>query len=347
MNFLMLPAGLLSITGNLVYTKTSNQDYWAVNFNEFKRVKDGLTYNLGNHINCFYEGDDDSFWIGTEGTGLVQLNYNTGLLKKYLPDEANSHSISSQYVEGVVPDEKKGLWLATRFGLNYLDFHSGQFKLFSEEDGLCNNTIYTIEKDKEGKLWLGTSHGLSCYDPRTNDFTNYSKNNGLVNSEYNRNGTISLSNGWIVMGGTEGIDVIMPDSITYRRASEKKTTPLAITSFKSSDSLFYSFTDPIRLSHRQNNLSISFAALDFTQPANNKYLWILEPVEKEWTYARGKREVTYAGLPPGNYTFKIKAAGADGIWNEKETFFSFVITGAVVDQAGGPGPQSVSWVSLY
>jgi signal transduction histidine kinase/ligand-binding sensor domain-containing protein len=305
--------------------KDRHQDYWAVNFNEFKRVKDGLTYNLGSHINCFHEGDDSSFWIGTEGSGLLQLNYRTGLLKKYLPDETNAHSISSQYVEGVVPNEKKGLWLATRFGLNYFDFHTGQFKLFSEEDGLCNNTIYTIENDKEGKLWLGTSHGLSCYDPRTYDFTNYSKNNGLVNSEYNRSGTIALSNGWIVMGGTEGIDVIMPDSIKYRRATEKKITPLVITSFKSPDSLFYSFTDPIRLSHRQNNLSISFAALDFTQPTNNKYIWKLEPVDKHWSYARGKREVNYAGLPPGNYTFKIKAAGADGIWNKKETFLSFVI----------------------
>jgi signal transduction histidine kinase len=36
--------------------------------------------------------------------------------------------------------------------------------------------------------------------------------------------------------------------------------------------------------------------------------------------------VNYAGLPPGHYTFKIKAAGAGGIWNEKETFLSFIIT---------------------
>ncbi len=305
--------------------KDKHQDYWAVTFNEFKRVKDARTYNLGNHINCFYEGDS-CFWVGTEGAGLVQLNYRTGSLKKYLPIETDRHSISSQYVEGVVPNENEGLWLATRFGLNYFDFHTGQFKLLSEEDGLCNNTIYTIAKDNEGRLWLGTSHGLSCYDPATNDFTNYSKNNGLVNSEYNSNGTIALSNGWIVMGGTEGIDVIMPDSITFRRATENKTTPLLITAFKSGDSLFYSFIDPIRLDHRQNSVSISFAALDFTQPANNKYLWKLEPVENDWTYARGKHEVNYAGLPPGNYTFKIKAAGAGGIWNEQETSFSFVIT---------------------
>src|SRR6185295_5600570 len=129
-------------------------------------------------------------------------------------------------------------------------------------------------------LWLGTSNGLSCFDPHTNEFTNYSKNNGLVNSEYNRNGTIALANGWIIMGGTEGIDVIMPDSIKYRRVIEKKPTPLLITYFKSPDSTFYSFANPIRLTHHQNNVVISFAALDFTQPYNNKYLWKLEPIIK-------------------------------------------------------------------
>lgn len=306
--------------------KDRRQDYWTVNFNEFKRIKDGLTYNMGDHINCFYEGDNNTFWIGSDGGGLVELNYNTGVLKKNLPNESNPLSISSGYVNGIIPYEKKGLWLATRYGLNYFDFQTRQFKLFSEENGLSNNTIYTMEMDTDGKLWLGTSHGLSCYDPHINEFTNYSKNNGLVNSEYNRNGTIALANGWILMGGTEGIDVIMPDSIKHRRQVEKKSPPVLITLFKSTDSSFHSFAEPIRLTHQQNNVAISFTALDFTQPYNNKYLWKLEPIDKKWVYGLGKHEVNYAGLPPGNYTFKIKAAGADGIWNDKETSFSFIIT---------------------
>jgi signal transduction histidine kinase len=305
--------------------KDGEGNFWAVNFNEFKRLKDNVTFNVSDHINCFYEGDNTTFWIGSDGSGVLELNYKTGTLKKFLPDESDPHSISSEYVNSIIPYEKKGLWLATRYGLNYFDFQTRQFKLFSEENGLCNNTIYTMEKDRDGKLWLGTSNGLSCYDPHINEFTNYSKNNGLVNAEYNRNGTIALANGWILMGGTEGIDVIIPDSIKYRSQVEKKMPPLLISRFKTPDSTFYSVDDPIRLTHHQNNVAIFFAALDFTQPHNNKYFWKLEPIDKKWTYAIGKHEVNYAGLPPGNYTFKIKAAGADGIWSDKETSFSFII----------------------
>ncbi|MFI5130424.1 MAG: two-component regulator propeller domain-containing protein [Chitinophagales bacterium] len=325
--------GLFDATTRLTFNngqfglyKDKQQDLWTVNFNEFRRIRDGLKYNLVDHVNCFYEGDNNTFWIGTDGRGLVELDHSTGQEKTFLPHESDPASISSQYINGIVPESKKGLWLATRYGLNYFDFHSRQFKLFSVENGLCNNSIYTIEKDNDGKLWLGTGNGLSCFDPHTNEFTNFSKNNGLVNSEYNRNGTIALSNGWILMGGTEGIDVIIPDSIKYRRLREKRSPPLVITLFTTPDSSFYSFAEPIRLTHQQNNVVISFAALDFTQPHNNKYLWKLEPVDKKWIYALGKHEVNYAGLPPGHYTFKIKAAGADGMWNEKETSFSFAIT---------------------
>jgi len=301
-------------------------NFWAVNFNELKRISDGHSFNTGDHINCFYEGDNTTFWIGSDGGGLMELNYTTGSLKKHLPRESDRQSISSKFVNAIVADGNDGLWLATRYGLNHFDFKTRQFKMFSEENGLCSNTIYTMEKDAGGKLWLGTSNGLSCYDPHANEFTNYSKDNGLVNSEYNRNGAIALSNGWILMGGTEGIDVVMPDSIKLRSENEKKSPPLVISFLKSPDSLYYSVNEPVRLSHRQNNVAISFAALDFTHPYNNKYLWKLEPIEHKWIYGLGKHEVNYAGLPPGHYTFKIKAAGADGIWNEKETSLSFIIT---------------------
>jgi ligand-binding sensor domain-containing protein len=302
-----------------------DHDFWAINFNEFRRIKDNKTYNIGDHINCFYEGDDHNFWVGSDGSGLLQLNYQTGKTKKFLPEESNRQSISSKFVNVVIPDSDKGLWLGTRYGLNYFDFKTRKCSLLSEENGLCNNTIYTMEKDRYGKLWLGTSNGLSCYDRDINEFTNYSKSNGLVNSEYNRNGSVSLSNGWILMGGTEGIDVIIPDSIKYRNELEKKFPPLQITVFKSPDSSFFSITDPIRLQHDQNNIEISFSALDFTQPSHNKYLWKLEPLDKKWIYGLGKHEVSYAGLPPGKYTFRVKAAGSDGVWSDNETAFSFSI----------------------
>ena len=106
--------GLFDATTRLTFNngqfglyKDRQQDLWTVNFNEFKRIRDGLKYNLVDHVNCFYEGDNNTFWIGTDGRGLVELDYNTGQLKTFLPHESDPRSISSQYVNGIVPDEQK------------------------------------------------------------------------------------------------------------------------------------------------------------------------------------------------------------------------------------------------
>jgi signal transduction histidine kinase/DNA-binding response OmpR family regulator len=37
------------------------------------------------------------------------------------------------------------------------------------------------------------------------------------------------------------------------------------------------------------------------------------------------RSTNYTGLSPGHYTFKMIACNADGVWNEKEAFFSFYL----------------------
>jgi hypothetical protein len=87
--------------------KDREQNFWTVDFNEFKRLKDELTINIGDHVNCFYEGDNNTFWVGTDGSGLLELNYKTGVLKKFLPSESDPQSISSEYVVSVIPDEKK------------------------------------------------------------------------------------------------------------------------------------------------------------------------------------------------------------------------------------------------
>jgi signal transduction histidine kinase len=42
----------------------------------------------------------------------------------------------------------------------------------------------------------------------------------------------------------------------------------------------------------------------------------MEGFDDQWTYT-GVRSATYTNLPPGTYSFKVKAANSDGIWNEQ------------------------------
>ena len=76
-------------------------------------------------------------------------------------------------------------------------------------------------------------------------------------------------------------------------------------------------TDFITLPHDQNELTFEFVALHFGNPKRNKYSFRLEGHDEEWLSAGTRRSATYTNLPPGEYTFRVRAANADGIWNEE------------------------------
>lgn len=73
----------------------------------------------------------------------------------------------------------------------------------------------------------------------------------------------------------------------------------------------------LTLDYDQNYFSFDFVALDFSNPAKNLYAYKLEHFDDEWIYTTSKNRIArYTNVDPGNYTFCVKAANSDGIWNE-------------------------------
>jgi len=73
----------------------------------------------------------------------------------------------------------------------------------------------------------------------------------------------------------------------------------------------------ITLAHDENFFSFEFAALDFMHPEKNQYAYRLEGFEREWIYSGTRRFANYTNLEAGDYTFHVKAANNDGVWNQE------------------------------
>ncbi len=69
--------------------------------------------------------------------------------------------------------------------------------------------------------------------------------------------------------------------------------------------------------HWQKNLSFDFVALHYLRSEDNLYSWKLENYDTDWSAPSKERRATYTNLSPGQYTFKVKGANADGVWNEE------------------------------
>lgn len=144
---------------------------------------DGITY--GNNVYFVYEDNKTNIWLGTLGSGLIQLDKNNNILN--IHPILGKNETESRSVRSILQDSKGTYWVGTPLeGLFTFDPKTGNNKRVAskEEGNLNNNTIRSIFEDKHRTLWLGTNLGLSQKDSNTNQFSHYQsdkthKNNSI------------------------------------------------------------------------------------------------------------------------------------------------------------------------
>ncbi len=281
--------------------------------------------SLGDsNITCIYEDSAGSLWVGTNDGGLSRFRPETDDFERYLP----KHCILS-----IQEDHSGHFWLGTyELGLCLLDRRTGATKYFSERDGLCSDLVTGNVPDREGFLWLGTSRGLSRFDPARQIFKNYSVVDGKTVNDTVQT-MLQLPDGTICLGGKKGLNRFRPSELQ----DNPNPPAVALIGFRLFGEMVrpepngplredISIAEEIVLPWHQNNISFEFAALHFSAPEKNSYAYMLHGMDKAWIHCGAERTANYTNLDPGTYTFQVKAANCDGVWNEKGRSIRIVIT---------------------
>ncbi|UCE20320.1 MAG: SpoIIE family protein phosphatase [Gemmatimonadota bacterium] len=276
-----------------------------------------------------------SLWSGLNKLALSETGESHGETKtfiRYQFDPADPHSLSHNLVLSMYEDNSGILWFGTEGGLNKLDRDRETFTHYREKDGLPSDFVHGILEDNHGNLWLSTMKGLSKFNPKTETFKNYNVTDGLQDNEFFVGACYKSKSGEMFFGGRNGFNVFFPDSIK----DNPYIPPVVITDFQIfNETVSHGENSPLRktitetreieLSHRENHISFQFAALDFTSPEENEYIYMLEGFEEDWVYSGNRRYVNYSNLPAGEYIFRVKGSNSDGVWNEEGTFLRITI----------------------
>ncbi len=272
-------------------------------------------------------------WLATSG-GLFSFAPESSTFTRYLPAPQRPESEENMVI-CLLREPGGTIWAGTfKKGLNSFDPETGTFKAYGIKDGLPDDSVFGILRDQAGRLWFSTFKGLTRFDPAAGTFKNYSPADGLQSYDFTERASYQGRNGEMFFGGKYGFNAFHPETIV----SNRHVPPVVITDF----SLFYepvgigpdsplsrdiSETRTIRLTYRRNFFAFKFAALDFQDPARNRYAYRLEEVDRKWIHvSAGGRGATYTNVPPGTYVFRVKGSNNDGTWNETGTSIEIVIT---------------------
>ncbi|HTY48445.1 MAG TPA: two-component regulator propeller domain-containing protein, partial [Steroidobacteraceae bacterium] len=164
----------------------------------------------GTPVVSFADDGAGRVWVGTLGSGLVEINartggethYGTGTAALRLPDDK---------ITALLYDRQRSLWVGTwTGGLARVDFQRRQVQVWHTGDArhpLPANGIMTLYQDRSGLIWAGTfGGGVVSIDPASGRTTPYpfgsGDGQGLSGTRASAIAEDALGNLWIgTIGG--------------------------------------------------------------------------------------------------------------------------------------------------
>lgn len=243
-----------------------------------------------------------------------------------------------RYVNAIFIDSRGNVWLGTNEGIILFKEEKGESILYTVKNGLAGNTIQGIAEDDHGNLWISTNNGLSkmmfseenSFHP---SFTNYCEQDGLSGNEFKRRAVFKNVSGMMYFGTSEGFSFFHPDSIRLNQTPpEVIFGEMQLLKFSANNTGGNKYLVPninsisvIKLPYNKTDFIISFAALNYLNPKQNQYKYMLSGYDNDWVISSEERNATYKNLKPGKYLFMVSGSNNDGVWSNKTKTLTIII----------------------
>lgn len=304
----------------------TNSAYENPVFTRYRHDSSDSTSISDNRVYSLYIDSKNNLWVGTYGGGLNKFNRHSETFENFRNYPGDRNSLSSNKVLAILEDSEGYLWIGTSGGgLNKLDVNTGKFTRFTIEDGIATGVIYGILEDNSHNIWISSDDGIFRLDSKSLKTTHFGLEDGLLSLEFSGGAYYKDRDGVLYFGGIKGINYFHPDSIR----TNLYVPPVVISSINLYTSRLKGDVDELILSHYQNFISFEFSSLDFSNPIENHYAFMLEGLDDTWNYVdAGHRIANYINLPAGEYSFHVRGTNSDGLWSKGETSIKLIITPA-------------------
>jgi signal transduction histidine kinase/ligand-binding sensor domain-containing protein len=246
-------------------------------------------------------------------------------------------------VDGFHFDGEGTLWIATEGGLSRLK--DGHILTLTSKNGLPCDAVHWVTEDDLHSFWLYTACGLVRIARSELDawatgadksrnlsieatvFDSFDGVRSVATAGSFQPQVTKTSDGKLWFSSGDGVSVIDP-----RHLHLNKIPPPVHVEQITADHKTYDLTSEangsVRLPPRIRDLEIDYTALSLAAWEKVLFRYKLEGWDQDWQDAGNRRQAFYSNLPPGNYTFRVKACNNSGVWNEAGTSLDFYVAPA-------------------
>ncbi|MEP6713364.1 MAG: histidine kinase [Ferruginibacter sp.] len=300
----------------LVYTPTTRK-IWVP-------LKDDIGLNA---TRCLVSDErNNCMWIGTSGYGLIRYNFYNNKFDFLKTNNTSKTALHSYIINEIIPDGKGDIWVATfEGGLAKYQTALTPDKGFTNYDifsGLPDDNIYGVAVDEKAGAWFTTINGIGHLGANGTWKGLYNQQTGLAYSKFQQSIAV-LPDGKIATVTENNFICFNPSVITT-----SYNYPVMIDDVFADDTITVAndtLNEQQKFNYTKNAFTFNFSVLDFISPGAVEYYYMLEGLEKDWVFAGKQHSIRYSKLPPGQYTFKVKAKRENGGFYQQQAKFHFYI----------------------
>ncbi|MBR6251468.1 MAG: response regulator [Bacteroidales bacterium] len=343
------------ISGNNVYRLAQDEygNIWAANYgggvDRIRRNGSSIEVCVFDKTNTCLPSEkaryvfidsNGTLWVTTTNgvcsASAKQLNSDKIDFKLYT-HQTDANSLSYNDVNMILEDRHHNIYMSTDGGgFNKLEFGkdgSAHFTAYTLSDGLCNNFVYSITEDNDGNIWVATENGLSKFNTDTEAIISYNEASGMSLNCFTEAASTKLHNGKIAIGAYNGFLIVTPSQLSTTPYKGELALTRLLVSNKDAEigehtpiSESITTAKEVNLSYLQPNFTIEYQLLDFTEPTNVRYAYMLKGIDDDWNYVGNSTRATYTSLPSGEYKFLLKHTYSDGSWCDTPREITIIVS---------------------
>lgn len=284
--------------------------YYEIDNNGLARLttEHGLA---GTDISSIYCDSKNRVWVGSKGKGLTRIDDTVFTVIK---------EIGRITPTAIVEDSEGIIWIGSEGQGIYQLLTNDSINRYKVNNGLLANLITSLNIDDQDNLWIGSNKGLNKYDKKENKFYSYTERIGFTGIEVKNNASFKDSKGNMWFGTVKGVFKFNPEKEMINNLEPLTHFKRLRVNLKERDII-----QNLRLNYREKSILIDYNSICLTDPDRVAYQVMLEGADDDWQPITTQTFKNYSPLPPGKYTFKVKARNNTGIWNAEPIAYRFTI----------------------